>query len=86
VHRAFTAAYGLTPSDCQRQLRLRAARRLIAAGTPIGEAAARAGFADQAHLSRWFSRCCGITPGRCQRAVPEGAEPRAVSTCAMPRP
>jgi AraC-like DNA-binding protein len=70
VHRAFTAAYGMTPSDYQRQLRLRAARRLIAAGTPIGEAAARAGFADQAHLSRWFSRCYGITPGRYQRAAP----------------
>jgi AraC-like DNA-binding protein len=70
VHRAFTAAYGLTPSDYQRQLRLRAARRLIAAGTPIGEAAAQAGFADQAHLSRWFSRCYGITPGRYARAGP----------------
>jgi AraC-like DNA-binding protein len=70
VHRAFTAAYGMTPSDYQRQLRLRAARRLIAAGTPIGEAAARAGFADQAHLSRWFSRCYGITPGRYQQAAP----------------
>ena len=68
VHRAFTHAYGMPPSDYQRQLRLREARSLIAAGTPISEAAAQAGFADQSHLSRWFVRCYGVTPGRYQRA------------------
>jgi AraC-like DNA-binding protein len=72
VHRAFTAAYGMAPSDYQRQLRLRAARRLIALGTPIGEAAAQAGFADQSHLSRWFGRCYGVTPGGYQRAARPG--------------
>jgi len=70
VHRAFKLAYGMAPSDYQRQLRLRAARRLIAQGQPISEAAARAGFADQSHLSRWFSRCYGVTPGAYQRAIP----------------
>jgi AraC-like DNA-binding protein len=69
IHRAFTSVYGISPSDYQRQLRLRAARRLIARGRPISEAAARAGFADQSHLTRWFSRCYGITPGGYQRAV-----------------
>ena len=69
VHRAFTQVYGMAPSDYQRQLRLRAARRLISQGTPISEAAARAGFADQSHLSRWFSRCYGVTPGGYQQAV-----------------
>ncbi|HEX4657735.1 MAG TPA: AraC family transcriptional regulator [Streptosporangiaceae bacterium] len=69
VHRAFTHVYGMAPSDYQRQLRLRAARRLISQGRPIGEAAARAGFADQSHLSRWFSRCYGVTPGGYQRAA-----------------
>jgi AraC-like DNA-binding protein len=68
VHRAFTHAYGMPPSDYQRQLRLREARALIAAGTPISEAAALAGFADQSHLSRWFIRYYGVTPGRYQRA------------------
>jgi AraC-like DNA-binding protein len=62
VHRAFVSAYGMAPSDYQRQLRLRAARALIARGTPISEAAAQAGFADQSHLTRWFARCYGVTP------------------------
>jgi AraC-like DNA-binding protein len=69
IHRAFTSVYGISPSDYQRQLRLRAARRLIARGRPISEAAAQAGFADQSHLTRWFSRYYGITPGGYQRAV-----------------
>jgi AraC-like DNA-binding protein len=69
VHRAFTHVYGMSPGDYQRQLRLREARSLIAAGRPISEAAALAGFADQSHLSRWFIRCYGVTPGRYQRAT-----------------
>jgi AraC-like DNA-binding protein len=62
LYRAFKQRYGLAPSDYQRLLRLREARRLIVAGHPVAEAAARAGFADQAHLTRWFRRCYGITP------------------------
>jgi len=69
IHRAFQAVYGMAPSDYQRQLRLRAARRLIAQGQPISDAAVHAGFADQSHLTRWFSRYYGITPGGYQRAV-----------------
>jgi AraC-like DNA-binding protein len=68
LHRAFVSAYGMTPADYQRQLRLRAARTLIAAGRPISEAAAASGFADQSHLTRWFARCYGITPGEYRRA------------------
>jgi AraC-like DNA-binding protein len=69
VHRAFTHVYGMSPGDYQRQLRLREARALIAAGRPISEAAALAGFADQSHLSRWFLRYYGVTPGRYQHAM-----------------
>ncbi|GAA1668499.1 AraC family transcriptional regulator [Nonomuraea maheshkhaliensis] len=69
VYRAFQAEYGLPPSDYQRQLRLRKARALIAAGTPIGEVAAATGFADQSHLTRWFTRCFGLTPGAYRRAA-----------------
>jgi AraC-like DNA-binding protein len=74
VHRAFTSAYGMAPGDYQRQLRLRAARRLIAQGRPISAAAAQAGFSDQAHLTRWFTRCYGITPGGYRRAALAGQE------------
>ncbi|HUB43204.1 MAG TPA: AraC family transcriptional regulator [Streptosporangiaceae bacterium] len=68
IHRAFKTAYGIAPSDYQRQLRMAQARRLIACGTPISEAAAETGFADQSHLTRWFTRYYGITPGTYRRA------------------
>ncbi|HJZ02837.1 MAG TPA: AraC family transcriptional regulator, partial [Streptosporangiaceae bacterium] len=54
AYRAFHQAYGLAPSDYQRQLRVRAARGLLSRGVPPTVAAAEAGFADQAHLTRWF--------------------------------
>jgi AraC-like DNA-binding protein len=69
AYRAFTQAYGLAPSDYQRQLRLRAARRLIGAGVTPARAAAEAGFADQAHLTRWFRRYYGVTPGAYRAAA-----------------
>jgi AraC-like DNA-binding protein len=62
VHRGFVAAYGLAPSDYQRQLRLRAARDILAAGQAAAETAAATGFADQSHLTRWFKRYYGVTP------------------------
>ncbi|MFE9102033.1 AraC family transcriptional regulator [Actinomadura geliboluensis] len=68
LYRAFRREYGMAPSDYQRQLRLRAARRLLARGDAAGDVAARTGFADQSHLTRWFVRCYGMTPGRFQRA------------------
>ena len=67
--RAFRATYGLAPSDYQRLLRVRQAGRLIAQGRPIAEAAAEAGFADQPHLNRWFTRYLGITPASYRRAL-----------------
>ncbi len=63
AYRAFRGRYGLSPSEYQRQLRLRAARRALAGGAAVAETAAVTGFADQAHLTRWFRRCYGITPG-----------------------
>jgi AraC-like DNA-binding protein len=63
LYRAFRSAFGLSPGDYQRQLRLRAARRLLASGRGPAEVAAEVGFADQAHLTRWFVRTFGVTPG-----------------------
>ncbi|MBX6382680.1 MAG: AraC family transcriptional regulator [Microbispora sp.] len=70
VYRAFRSVYGMPPSDYQRLLRLRTARELIAQGRSLGEAAAEAGFADQSHLTRWFVRCYGISPGEYRAAGP----------------
>ncbi|MGW0809549.1 AraC family transcriptional regulator [Nonomuraea sp. NPDC002799] len=70
VYRAFHTEYGLAPSDYQRQLRLRTARTLITAGTPIAEAATTSGFADQSHLTRWFTRYFGLTPAAYRSSAP----------------
>ena len=72
AYRAFRGRFGLSPSEYQRQLRLRTARRALASGTGIAAAAALSGFADQAHLTRWFRRCYGITPGAYQQAACAG--------------
>jgi AraC-like DNA-binding protein len=69
AYRAFQAAYGLAPSDYQRQLRVHAARELLSGGASPASAAAEAGFADQAHLTRWFRRYYGITPGTYRSAL-----------------
>ncbi|ACU74972.1 transcriptional regulator, AraC family [Catenulispora acidiphila DSM 44928] len=63
LYRAFSAEFGMSPSDYERQLRLRHARSLLAAGSAPADVAAATGFADQAHLARWFKRAYGITPG-----------------------
>jgi AraC-like DNA-binding protein len=72
LYRQFREGYGLAPSAYLRQVRLREARRRLAAGAAIAEAAIAAGFADQSHLTRWFRRTYGITPGVYQqgRSVP----------------
>jgi AraC-like DNA-binding protein len=69
AYRAFHRVYGLAPSDYQRQLRVRAARRLLARDIAPAVAAAEAGFADQAHLTRWFRRYYGVTPGAYRAAM-----------------
>jgi AraC family transcriptional regulator len=45
-----------------------AADRLIGTNNPISAIAAEAGFADQAHLTRWFRRVTGVTPAAYRRA------------------
>lgn len=69
AYRAFSATFGLAPSDYQRQLRLREARRLLGTGMPAAQVATDVGFADQAHLTRWFRRCYGVTPGAYRQAA-----------------
>ncbi len=61
--RDFARATGLTPHAYQLQRRTELARRLIAAGTPLAEAAMAAGFADQSHMTRNFMHRYGYTPG-----------------------
>lgn len=67
--RAFHRAYGLTPHEYQAQLRLARARRLLADGHPLSDAAYEAGFADQSHLTRRFAAYYGLTPARFVRQL-----------------
>lgn len=61
--RSFTRATGFTPHAYVLERRVQLARRLITTGTPLAEAAAAAGFADQSHMTRHMTRRLGATPG-----------------------
>lgn len=67
--RAFTRAVGITPHAYAMQRRTRLAKRFIASGFALADVAARAGFADQSHMTRAFVRQFGVTPRRYQAAV-----------------
>lgn len=61
--RSFARSTGLTPHAYLLQRRIDRARRLIAAGMSLAEAAADSGFFDQSHMTRHFTRVLGLTPG-----------------------
>ena len=63
LSRAFHATYGMPPHRYLIRLRVDTARRLLAAGQPLGQVAAAIGFADQSHFGRHFKRLIGVTPG-----------------------
>jgi AraC-like DNA-binding protein len=62
--RSFQKAIGLTPHEYLCNLRVERARKLLASGTSISDAAVQTGFFDQSHLHRHFRRYLGITPGQ----------------------
>lgn len=67
--RAFRDVAGLPPYAWLAQHRVARAQELLARGmTPAGAALA-VGFADQAHLGRWFRRVLGVTPAGYRSSV-----------------
>lgn len=63
VSRGFTAAYGVSPSVLRAELRARWAWLRITRGSEcLCRIAADAGFADQAHMTRWVHRITGAPP------------------------
>ena len=60
--RAFSRTYGIPPHRYVTGRRVDLARRWMLVGTPPADAAALAGFHDQAHLARHFRRVLGVTP------------------------
>ena len=62
--RAFRKQVGLPPHAYLNYVRVQRAKRLLATGHPIAEAALATGFSDQSHLHRHFKKMLGVTPGQ----------------------
>lgn len=67
--RSFVRETGLTPHAYIVQRRIDLARRLLASEVPPADAAAAAGFCDQSHMTRAFTRRYGVTPGAFVKAL-----------------
>lgn len=61
--RAFSRQKGITPYRYLESVRVKAARRLLARGASVADAALQAGFSDQSHFTNQFARLTGLTPG-----------------------
>jgi AraC-like DNA-binding protein len=73
--RSFRAEVGMPPYAWLAQHRVARARVLLEHGHRPAEAAMLTGFADQAHLTRWFRRVVGITPGAYRNGVQDSQRP-----------
>lgn len=62
--RSFRRHFGITPRQFLISRRVAEARRLIASGMTLAGAAFECGFSDQSHLSRYFKKVTGYTPGQ----------------------
>lgn len=70
--RQFRARLGTSPYRYLTLRRLDRARAALWRGAPLADAACGAGFADQSHMTRQFTRTYGLPPGR-WRALAGGA-------------
>lgn len=70
--RSFRNATGLPPYAYLEQMRIHRAVRLLREGHPASRVALLTGFADQSHLTRFFTRLVGVPPGRYQRGARPG--------------
>jgi AraC-like DNA-binding protein len=71
--RVFREATGFPPHAWLVLERVCRARHLLAAGRSPAEVAGTVGFADQAHLTRWFKRVTGVTPAAFRNSVQDVA-------------
>jgi AraC-like DNA-binding protein len=71
--RAFRTTMGIPPYAWLAQHRVTKARGLLETGLRPAEVAGLVGFADQAHLTRWFRRVLGVTPAAYRNSVQDAA-------------
>lgn len=64
LSRDFRAFFGTSPYRYLTMRRLDRVRQLMLLGRPLVEAAAAAGFADQSHMTRHFTKTYGLSPSR----------------------
>lgn len=62
--RVFREETGITPHAYQMQIRIERAKHLLRDDFSITQTALATGFFDQAHFSKQFKRCVGISPGK----------------------
>jgi AraC-like DNA-binding protein len=60
LQRQCAAVYGYGPATLRRVLRFRGAMRLLSAGEPFSQVAARSGYADLPHLHREVRDLAGV--------------------------
>jgi hypothetical protein len=65
--RRMRAQFGVGPQPLQTHLRLVSAKRLLAAGAPVADAALDCGYFDQSHFTRQFAAAYGMTPAQFRR-------------------
>lgn len=66
--RAFVGAFGLSPREYILGRRVERAKTLmLRSRQPLAEIAFECGFADQAHMTRTFTRLVGLSPARWRR-------------------
>ncbi|MFF1723535.1 AraC family transcriptional regulator [Streptomyces sviceus] len=71
--RAFRTTMGMPPYAWLAQHRVHRARGLLESGLKPAEVAGAVGFADQAHLTRWFRRVLGVTPAAYRNSVQDAS-------------
>jgi AraC family transcriptional regulator len=86
--RAFKASTGLPPHQWQLLSRIEKVKELLLDGRDsIAQIALTVGFADQAHMTRTFSRVVGTSPGAWQRQrqpVVAGSPPGGIRQTPLP--
>jgi AraC-like DNA-binding protein len=70
--RVFRKNTGVPPHAYLRQVRVQQAKRLLADQSldlSLADVASATGFTDQSHLTKWFKRLFGYTPGQYRNSV-----------------